>query len=63
MAFTVWKYEEKSRHKFQKGSFESVLSTIKSRICAANLISKCLFGVFNSPKNEQKQFDLMYHSI
>ena len=26
------------------------------------LISKCLFGAFNSPKNEQKQFDLRYHS-
>ena len=26
------------------------------------LISKCLFGVFNSLKNERKQFDLRYHS-
>ena len=28
------------------------------------LISKCLFGVLNSPnsKNERKQFDLRYHS-
>ena len=25
------------------------------------LISKCLFGVFDSPKNEQKQLDLRYH--
>jgi hypothetical protein len=24
--------------------------------------AKCLFGVFNSPKNEHKQFDLRYHS-
>ena len=26
------------------------------------LISKCLFGVFNSPKKERKQFNLGYHS-
>ena len=42
MAFTAWKHEEKSRHKFQKGSFKictkkvfkSVLSTIISQIRA-----------------------------
>ena len=27
------------------------------------LISKCLFGIFNSPKNEQKQFGLRYSKI
>ena len=27
------------------------------------LISKCLFGDFNSPKNKWKQFDLRYHCI
>jgi hypothetical protein len=27
-----------------------------------HLISKCLFGVFNSPKKQTKQFDLRYHS-
>ena len=26
------------------------------------LSSKCLFGVFNSPKKRKKQFDLRYHS-
>ena len=26
------------------------------------LISKRLFGVFNSPKKQQKQFNLRYHS-
>ena len=27
-----------------------------------DLISKCLFGVFDSTKNERKQFDMRYHS-
>ena len=32
------------------------------KVAKGQLISKCLFGVSNFPKNEQKQFDLRYHS-
>ena len=34
----------------------------KNHEAKGQLIWKCLFGAFNSPKNEQKQFDLRYHS-
>ena len=41
----------------------SIFLFYKSKLNAkGQLISKCLFGVFNSPKNKQKQFDLRHHS-
>ena len=32
-------------------------------LSTGHLISKCLFGVSNSLKNEEKRFDLWYQSI
>ena len=38
---------------------KKVENTFSPILAKGQLISKCLFGVFNSPK---KQFDLRYHS-
>ena len=42
--------------------FLLLFRTLRLFVSKGQLISKCLFGVFNSPKNERKHFDLRYHS-
>ena len=41
---------------------EQIDAQPKGRAVKGQLISKCLFGVFNSSKKQTKQFNLRYHS-
>ena len=46
----------------QKSRLTNGLTNLSLHVAKGQLISKAIYGVLDSPKNERKRFDLICHS-